>query len=308
MANLFRRVNILIFIFLTVSPAVANINNYCEDTIFDIQASYLTPFSCHDKDDDGLYYSPSGLQIKFINIARNNYGLTNSEIRNRVQFCFNQLHPIEPFNPNTALNIYVPLTFEDPSTYTTCFDQFPSEDNCPYISNPNQGDLNGDGVGDACDNDADGDGFTSDNDFNDLNAYLSTDPDDDGIDSSGASHYSDNVCLRSPQCNENDPCILVCYVPPQDNCPNVFNADQANLDSDNEGDACDLDIDGDKIINTIETAAGTNPNDPSDGDQAELSALEALGINKQVPAMGGIGLLALGLSMLGLGAVRLRKR
>ena len=41
-------------------------------------------------------------------------------------------------------------------------------------------DLNGDGVGDACDNDADGDGFTSDNDFNDLNAYLSTDPDDDG--------------------------------------------------------------------------------------------------------------------------------
>jgi len=28
----------------------------------------------------------------------------------------------------------------------------------------------------------------------------------------------------------------------------------------------------------------------------------------QVPAMGGIGLLALGLSMLGLGAVRMRKR
>ena len=38
----------------------------------------------------------------------------------------------------------------------------------------------------------------------------------------------------------------------------------------------------------------------TDGNQAELSALEALGINKQVPAIGGIGLLALGLSMLGL--------
>ena len=62
------------------------------------------------------------------------------------------------------------------------------------------------------------------------------------------------------------------------------------------------------IIDSIETAAGTSNSDPSDGDQAELSALEALGINKQIPAMGGIGLLALGLSMLGLGAVRLRKK
>lgn len=62
------------------------------------------------------------------------------------------------------------------------------------------------------------------------------------------------------------------------------------------------------IIDSIETAAGTSNSDPSDGDQTELSALEALGINKQVPAMGGIGLLALGLSMLGLGAVRLRKK
>ena len=66
------------------------------------------------------------------------------------------------------------------------------------------------------------------------------------------------------------------------------------------------DADNDGIIDSIETAAGTSNSDPSDGDQAELSALEALGINKQVPAMGGIGLLALGLSMLGLGAIRIR--
>ena len=94
----------------------------------------------------------------------------------------------------------------------------------------------------------------------------------------------------------------------QDNCPSLSNADQANLDGDSQGDACDLDVDGDSIIDTLEVAAGTDPNDPSDGDQAELSALEALGINKQVPAMGGIGLLALSLSMLGLGAVRLRRK
>ena len=186
--------------------------------------------------------------------------------------------------------------------------EFNSSDNCPDISNPNQNDLDEDGAGDACDNDVDGDGFTSDNDYNDLNAYLSADPDNDGVDSSGTSHYSDNVCLRSPLCNENDPCITVCYVPPQDNCPTLANSDQSNIDGDADGDACDLDIDGDLIRNSIETAAGMNPNDPSDGNQAELSALEALGINKQVPAMGGIGLLALGLSMLGLGAVRMRKK
>ncbi|MDA8694494.1 thrombospondin type 3 repeat-containing protein [Pseudomonadales bacterium] len=93
-----------------------------------------------------------------------------------------------------------------------------------------------------------------------------------------------------------------------DNCVNVANSNQANLDGDSKGDACDLDVDGDSVIDTLEVAAGTDPNDPSDGNQAELSALEALGINKQVPAMGSIGLLTLGLSMLGLGAARFRKK
>ena len=156
--------------------------------------------------------------------------------------------------------------------------------------------------------DIDGDGFTSNDDINDLNTYLSTDPDSDGVDSSGASHYSDNVCLQPPGCNNTDPCVAVCYVPPQDNCPIISNSDQSNIDGDSYGDACDIDIDGDSIRNTIEAAAGMNPNDPTDGDQAELNAGEALGINKQVPAMGGIGVLALGLAMLGLGTVRLRKK
>ena len=57
-----------------------------------------------------------------------------------------------------------------------------------------------------------------------------------------------------------------------------------------------------KVPDDVETAAG------DDTTTSTLqSVIDALSVNKQVPAMGGIGLLALGLSMLGLGAVRLRK-
>ncbi|MGB2264914.1 MAG: DUF4215 domain-containing protein, partial [Glaciecola sp.] len=84
------------------------------------------------------------------------------------------------------------------------------QDNCPAIPNTDQADFDNDGLGDVCDNDKDGDGFTVNNDINDLNTYLSTDPDADGIDSSGMAHYSDNVCLQPPGCNDTDPCIAVC--------------------------------------------------------------------------------------------------
>ena len=218
------------------------------------------------------------------------------------------------------------------------------QDNCPSVSNADQANLDGDTFGDACDNDKDGDGFTSDFDLNDLNGFYSTDPDDDGVDSSGESHYTSNVCLRAPDCNENDPCVTVCYVPPQDNCPTVSNSDQNDLDNDNLGNVCDSDADGDGLLFAFEDRLGGSDYDVNDvvfvlsnantyfenapadvdldgvPDEYETAAggdttsstfesvLAMLTVNKNVPAMGGIGLLALGLSMLGLGAVRLRKK
>ena len=63
----------------------------------------------------------------------------------------------------------------------------------------------------------------------------------------------------------------------------------------------DSDLDG--VPDDIETATG------DDTTTSTLqSVIDALSVNKQVPAMGGIGLLTLGLSILGLGAVRLRKK
>lgn len=52
-----------------------------------------------------------------------------------------------------------------------------------------------------------------------------------------------------------------------DNCPLVANLDQADMDSDGLGDACDNDIDEDGLLNSQELTLGTNPRAlDSDGD------------------------------------------
>ena len=52
-----------------------------------------------------------------------------------------------------------------------------------------------------------------------------------------------------------------------DNCPQISNSGQADLDGDGEGDACDDDIDGDGLDNATELSLGTAPANPdSDGD------------------------------------------
>jgi hypothetical protein len=54
-------------------------------------------------------------------------------------------------------------------------------DNCPLISNPTQADLDGDGAGDACDPDIDGDGLTGEEELTLGTDPYNADTDGDGL-------------------------------------------------------------------------------------------------------------------------------
>lgn len=95
-------------------------------------------------------------------------------------------------------------------------------DNCPAVSNADQADLDGDGIGDACDDDRDGDGVLNGADAFPDDASESADSDRDGV--------GDNA---DPDDDNDGVADTV------DNCRFVANADQKDRDKDGIGSACE---------------------------------------------------------------------
>ncbi len=105
-------------------------------------------------------------------------------------------------------------------------------DNCPAVDNLDQLDTDSDLAGNVCDPDDDGDGFS------------------DGVETNTGIYVGPNDTGTNPLVADTD---VDSFADGLDNCPVVANASQLNTDGDGFGNACDVDDDGDGLLDTVET-------------------------------------------------------
>ncbi len=126
-----------------------------------------------------------------------------------------------------------------------------SYDNCIFISNSGQEDMDDDREGDVCDTDIDGDKVENETDNCPvISNKVQLDFDKDGI---------GDACDDDMD-NDNILDLL-------DNCPYIENNSQSNIDEDKEGDACDEDMDGDGFDNTADNCPAIPNADQADADE-----------------------------------------